>query len=275
MKKVALNTIIAGALLVSAGCVAINRGEITGLYPDELLITRTTTGGQVDGIASPGGQFETRHTGSYRVEGSGESGVLSKASTDKQAVLDVSRGGAELFGRLVTASTTFPDGLTTPGVYVAVGSVFFQKPVRGMVSIMGQQSAYLLPDNESKSVLAVHAGAPTSRFHISGIMPLSDDISGSCSIEPYSSSCVKVTLQYAEDSFACRGRSVTMPWGDGTVVRFKGTNQVWGISFVGDQSDPLVFALISDVGFVYLHGNGRVTEASGNIVDLPRKGVDD
>lgn len=44
------------------------------------------------------------------------------------------------------------------------------------------------------------------------------------------------------------------------------TSKAW--LFEGDEGSPLTFAMFKNLGFVYLHGSGKVTKANGEIIEI-------
>jgi len=66
-----------------------------------------------------------------------------------------------------------------------------------------------------------------------------------------------------------------VPLGDGSVHRYKGKYR-WIVArgvyeFVGDKEDPLTFVLLNDIGYVYLHGKGKVIFPDGKEIRIGYK----
>jgi len=58
----------------------------------------------------------------------------------------------------------------------------------------------------------------------------------------------------------------------GSVIRFKGEVLFKGITFKGEEDEPLVFILLKDAGLVYVTGRGQVILRDGREVKLPVSG---
>jgi hypothetical protein len=83
-----------------------------------------------------------------------------------------------------------------------------------------------------------------------------------------------VLVKYENAQYSGPGRPI-FPFGDGSVHVFKaryeidiGGSRVY--RFEGTEDDPLVFALINKLGYVYLRGTGTVTFPNGTKRQLPK-----
>ncbi len=59
-----------------------------------------------------------------------------------------------------------------------------------------------------------------------------------------------------------------LPMSDGSIHRFIGKHTCFGLQISSQEDDPLTFAVVKDVGYVYLHGTGLVTLKDGREVTL-------
>lgn len=57
----------------------------------------------------------------------------------------------------------------------------------------------------------------------------------------------------------------------GSVIRFKGEVLFEGVTFRGEEDEPLAFILLKDTGLVYVTGKGKVTLKDGSSITLPVK----
>ena len=117
---------------------------------------------------------------------------------------------------------------------------------------------YISPEN-SLVINEIKTRGTGQRLVISDWQPREDGITATYEVFESPTGAAVISAPYGGD----------VKMGNGSILSFKGKIYLNGITFRGDDIDPLVFTVLDNVGLVYVRGKGSVILKDGREAFLP------